>query len=88
MDTTESHGLQKWRVPLAAAGFFLVAGFLLFTEHRAHVIAALPWLILLACPLLHVFMHGGHGGHGPTPGSEAGDHPTYSAPREDRYESR
>jgi hypothetical protein len=24
----------------------------------------LPWLILLACPLLHVFMHGGHAGHG------------------------
>jgi hypothetical protein len=24
----------------------------------------LPWLILLACPLMHIFMHGGHGGHG------------------------
>jgi hypothetical protein len=24
----------------------------------------LPWLILLSCPLLHVFMHRGHGGHG------------------------
>jgi hypothetical protein len=21
-------------------------------------------LLLLACPLMHMFMHGGHGGHG------------------------
>jgi hypothetical protein len=24
----------------------------------------LPFLILLACPFLHFFMHKGHGGHG------------------------
>jgi hypothetical protein len=25
----------------------------------------LPWLFLAACPLMHLFMHGGHGhGHG------------------------
>jgi hypothetical protein len=23
----------------------------------------LPWLLLAACPLMHVFMHHGHGGH-------------------------
>jgi hypothetical protein len=23
----------------------------------------LPYLILLACPLMHLFMHRGHGGH-------------------------
>jgi len=38
--------------------------FLLWEEHRLHLLGALPWLILLACPLLHVFMHGGHAGHG------------------------
>lgn len=38
--------------------------FLLMSEHRAHVLGALPLLLLLACPLMHVFMHGGHGGHG------------------------
>lgn len=26
--------------------------------------AALPWLVVLACPLLHLLMHRGHGGHG------------------------
>lgn len=41
-----------------------VAAYFLLTEHLAHVIWALPYLLLLACPLMHVFMHGRHGGHG------------------------
>jgi hypothetical protein len=41
-----------------------VAAYFLLTEHLAHVVGALPFLLLLACPLMHVFMHGGHGGHG------------------------
>jgi hypothetical protein len=45
---------------LALVGFFAVAGFFLLTEHRAHVFGALPYLLLLACPLLHLFMHRGH----------------------------
>ena len=44
-------------------GFLIIAGALLFTEHRAHVLGLLIWLPLLACPLMHIFMHGG-GGHG------------------------
>jgi len=44
-------------------GFLLIAGFFLFTEHRAHLFGALPFLLLLACPLLHLFHgHRGHGG--------------------------
>ena len=45
------------------AGFAAIAGFFLFTEHRAHLFGMLPFLLLLACPLLHMFGHGGHGGH-------------------------
>jgi len=41
-----------------------IAGYFLLTEHLAHVVGALPLLLLLACPLMHVFMHHGHGGHG------------------------
>jgi hypothetical protein len=40
-----------------------VGGFLLFTEHRAHVLGFLPYAFLLACPLMHVFMHHGHHHH-------------------------
>lgn len=52
------------RAALVFIGFAVIAGALLFTEHRAHVLGALIWLPLLACPLMHVFMHHGHGGHG------------------------
>lgn len=63
------HGRQPqgswltWRVGLVLAGFLVIAGFLLFEEHRAHVLGALIYLPLLICPLMHFFMHGGHGHH-------------------------
>jgi hypothetical protein len=43
-------------------GFLAVALFFLWTEHRAHLLGALPYLIFLACPLMHLFHHG-HGHH-------------------------
>ncbi len=52
------------RAGLVLIGFLIIAGGLLFTEHRAHVLGLLIWLPLLACPLMHMFMHGGHGHHG------------------------
>jgi hypothetical protein len=54
-----------WRTPLGWAfiGFAAVAVFFLVTEHTAHVFGFLPWLLVLACPLMHIFMHRGHG-HG------------------------
>ena len=49
----------KWTL----IGFLAVGGFFLFTEHRAHLYGALPYLLILACPLMHLFHgHGGHGG--------------------------
>ncbi len=41
--------------------FAAIALFYLLTEHRAHFLGALPYLLLLACPLVHLFMHHGHG---------------------------
>jgi hypothetical protein len=43
--------------------FAIIGGFFIVAEHRAHLIPYLPWLFLAACPLMHVFMHHGHGGH-------------------------
>ncbi|WP_454618790.1 DUF2933 domain-containing protein [Bradyrhizobium cenepequi] len=54
----------KFRAGIVFLGFAVIAGALLFTEHRAHVLGALVWLPLLACPLMHLFMHGGHGHRG------------------------
>ncbi|HNP35819.1 MAG TPA: DUF2933 domain-containing protein [Woeseiaceae bacterium] len=54
-----------WLTPNGLAAMGLIGGVLYFllTEHRAHFIYGLPFLILLLCPVMHMFMHRGHGGH-------------------------
>ena len=52
------------RAFLVCAAFLVIGGILLWTEHLAHALGVLPYLLILACPLMHIFMHGGHGGHG------------------------
>lgn len=54
----------KGRNGVALLVFLGVVGVYVLTEHWAHAAPYLPWLILLACPLMHVFMHRGHGSHG------------------------
>jgi len=67
METGHDHEHQKhdrrcgwgWWFFAAAAAFYL------FSEHRAHLLGVLPYLFILACPLMHLFMHHGHHhGHG------------------------
>lgn len=36
----------------------------MFWQHNAHLLQLLPFLFILACPLMHVFGHGHHGHHG------------------------
>jgi len=57
MTTHERSNRSTW----VLWGFLLIIGSLLFTEHRVHVLGFLPYLFLLACPLMHMFHHG-HGG--------------------------
>lgn len=53
---------SKWLIiGIAVAA---IAGFLILKGHGYHLLAYSPLLILLACPLLHMSMHGGHGGGG------------------------
>lgn len=63
-----------------------VAAYFLLTEHRAHFFGALPYLLLLACPLMHLFMHHGHGGHTHHPGDQSSrsgpDNQAHAKPRE------
>jgi hypothetical protein len=49
---------QVWRYVFF--GFVAIAAYFLITEHRAHVVAYLPYLLLAACPLMHLFHHRGH----------------------------
>lgn len=61
---------SSWTPPLGRTGFWVliaIALFYLLSEHRAHFISGLSWLpflLLLACSLMHMFGHGAHGGHG------------------------
>lgn len=51
--------MKRWQ--LAAISLVLVVAFFLLREHWGHMLGLAPYLILLACPLLHLFHH--HGGH-------------------------
>ncbi len=63
----ESPKAPSWlrsRSGLVLLAFLGIAAFFIVKEHTAHVLGILPYLLLLACPLLHWF-HGGHRrGHG------------------------
>lgn len=52
------------RSGLVMLGFLAVGGYFLWAEHRAHMVAVLPWLLIGGCLVMHLFMHGGHGGRG------------------------
>lgn len=58
-------GDSFWLSSKGLAALILIAGasYFLLIEHRQHLFALLPYLILLLCPLMHLFMHHGHGGH-------------------------
>jgi hypothetical protein len=62
MNTTAS---LNWRRLLAAGAWTLgaVGAYFLLTRHFDHVLQAVPYLLLLACPLMHVFGHQ-HGKNG------------------------
>nr|WP_188747749.1 DUF2933 domain-containing protein [Marinobacterium zhoushanense] len=54
---------------MVALGAVAILGYFLVMEHRAHLVAWLPYLMLLLCPLMHLFMHHGHG-HGSSQGGD------------------
>lgn len=62
-DENHDYHLDR-RVKWVLFGFLIVGGFFLITEHAAHLLGWLPFAFLLACPLMHFFMHGHHGSHG------------------------
>ena len=59
MKSFNAQGL-KMAGRLAFFGFCAIAAVFLIYEHAVHVLGALPYLLLLACPLMHLFMHHGH----------------------------
>ena len=45
-------------------GFMAGAALFFWKEHQAYILDVLPWALILLCPVLHLFMHRGHGKHG------------------------
>ena len=73
--TEHSSSTRSWarsRSGLVLLAFLAIGGFFVITEHTAHFFGVLPYLLLLACPLLHLF-HGGHGGRHGDHGGRGGD---------------
>lgn len=62
MDHHESTA-SFWKTPFGVVATLLAvaASTYLYVTHKDHVMALLPWAFLAACPLMHMFMHGGHG---------------------------
>lgn len=72
-DHDDSGNGQSWlfsRTGIATIVAVSVLGFLVYEGHGAHLLGLLPYLLILSCPLMHIFMHGGHGGHGHHHGDE------------------
>lgn len=64
--------INQW---LLWIGLATAVGWLYF-RHGEHLTQLLPFLILLACPLMHLFHgHGGHGAHGRHPPEEDANEP-------------
>lgn len=56
--------------------FWIFAGvgaYYLLTEHRAHLWDYLPFVLLMACPLMHMFGHR-HGGHDQSRNDKPAEH--------------
>lgn len=49
------------KIGLAAAGAAVLL--YLWFDHRQHLLGWAPYLIFLLCPMMHLFMHKGHGAH-------------------------
>ena len=62
MEYTSKNLCPWWKKPkgIIIMLFLAAVGLYLIVVHKQHVIGALPFLVILICPLMHMFMHKGH----------------------------
>jgi len=61
--TSPASGAKWARWKVEGIMFVVIIGLYLLREHWRPLLGVAPYLLLLACPLMHVFMHHGHAGH-------------------------
>lgn len=69
---SDQRALLRIPIWLGLCLFLAIAAFFLWEEHRAHILGFLPYGLLLLCPIIHLFMHRGHGAHGTPPSEHEG----------------
>lgn len=76
-------GRGFWWSPLGlvTAAALAIGGAALLWSERPYLLSWLPWLVFLACPLLHVFMHRDHSRDGEA-GVARGDERDSSKPHQ------
>ena len=52
----------KSRFNWIAIGMIAILAYFLIMEHWAHILPWLPYVLVLCCVVMYLFIHGGHGG--------------------------
>ncbi len=62
-ENCKAKGFMKWYLSWRGVALTIIlaaVSYYLLTVHLGHLALALPYLFLLACPLMHIFGHGHH----------------------------
>ena len=71
-DSNTRHEPVRIPIWMALGLFIAIATFFLWEEHRAHILGAVPYVLLLLCPIIHLFMHRGDHAQGGTHAGHTG----------------
>lgn len=63
-DHSHANRRRPVSIPIILIAAAALVIFLILNGHGYHLLSLAPLLILLACPLMHMFGHHGHGSHG------------------------
>ena len=75
MDQQDTPSFWKTPFGIGATLLAIAASIYLYLVHKNHVLALLPYAFLAACPLMHMFMHKGHGRGSHLHGAQDSDEP-------------